>query len=338
MKVRLCCFGKYAKRIPVSYEVYRKLVAHDCAFVDVKAADVVLVGHWHDIELLVTQLQPRVNNPRIVLFSEEPFWDTLHCPDYQSGQIRYTAKNGKELLIDILNHSTSGLYEFSKIPYFVTTEDKYFARYNYFFARNVKKEASEWLRSWQTAQHKNAFVFEKRTNQKFSFKHDNDVRGLCAFRSDLGEHFFSKERSLVIGQGWNTSEPRQSIADWHLDKLERLDSEAMLVSAIENTHYQYYVTEKIYDSFAVGGIPLVYFAENHHVWRSISPESVVNLYDLDQCSSVELLESFQPAAYLAESYREMQSRLHGFYKDLRNLLQERALFAEKFVKYLRGGI
>ena len=58
------------------------------------------------------------------------------------------------------------------------------------------------------------------------------------------------------GKGWHSDQPRQSLPDWHLDKLVQLDRQSLFVSALENTLVDHYLTEKIFDAYAVLSVPL----------------------------------------------------------------------------------
>ncbi|MEL6208721.1 MAG: hypothetical protein AAFR44_00760, partial [Pseudomonadota bacterium] len=74
--------GAYGHRQPLAYAPIRDAAAGLIATTDrLEAADLVVVAHWKDVVAqgpgLIARLSPA---QRLVLLSEEPFWDTLWCP------------------------------------------------------------------------------------------------------------------------------------------------------------------------------------------------------------------------------------------------------------------
>jgi len=328
MKVFL--FGAHSKRIPLSYPAYRKLAVSEIHFVDdIERADCVLVGFVKDIRDCHEKIfDVKKRNPaiRVVVLSEEPLWDTLWSGDYSQPK-GFSRLDGTVCEYEFLNHFTTDIYRFEKFPYFVTTNDDYFVRYATLFHRNSCFGADDILEVWKGAPIRQAYFAEKRAGEKYDMLDSAlDVVGLCGFRSVITEGA-GEEGVLRVGQGWGNTVRRQMLPDWHLDKLSALDRKAYIVCGIENTHQRYYITEKIFDAYAVLGVPIYYASPQHAVHRLVPEESYINLYGLTADEAIRKVRNFRPDRQFVDAYREAQVRLRtlfsspvGFWEERRKVL------------------
>jgi hypothetical protein len=95
--------------------------------------------------------------------------------------------------------------------------------------------------------------------------------------------------------------------DWHLDKLLSSYGRYKCVSAIENTFHVNYVTEKIFDAYAVGAIPVYYSSSQHSINKMLglkcfidgSAKSVEELADeiLDLSITSEVCDMMEQDAF-----------------------------------------
>jgi hypothetical protein len=259
---------------------------------------------------------------QLVVLSEEPLWDSLWSGDCFSkkGSIRIEEF---EYSYTFLNHWTTNIFDFEKIPYFITTNDDYFARYSFLFARNCDFKAAEIKSMWEKAPIRIAFYAEFQDDSQFdAFFPEFDVWGLCRYRT-LVAHEMRGSGIVRVGKRWGDTPARQLLPDWHLDKLAALDRQSFIISGIENTHHWNYVSEKLFDAFAAMAIPLYYAAPFHGVYRFASPESFINLYGLSVDQAVSKILSFKPDANFLDAYLDTQQKLCKVFSEPRNLVQER---------------
>ena len=103
------------------------------------------------------------------------------------------------------------------------------------------------------------------------------------------------------------------------------------VSGIENTHCLNYVTEKIFDAFAVLGIPLYYGCPEHRVMHIVPMDSFLNLYGLSVQEAVGKIQSFVPNKLFVDQYREAQSRLADTFSSPMLLVRERKRIVNEII-------
>ncbi|MGE0769143.1 MAG: exostosin family protein [Hyphomicrobiaceae bacterium] len=324
-------FGRHAHRTPLAYAPYRTLAAPLLDLVErPEDADVLVSGFSIDLAdniEAVRAYQARNPSLRLVVLSEEPLWDTMWSGGYAE-QVAMRTIDGAALTYRVINHVTSDVYRFARIPYFVTTSDDYIARYMHLFERNRSLSPREVLDVWRHASVRMAFFVEKRDDPKYDVvDRACDIFGLSRFRTRLAETA-PAEGLLRIGNGWDAPRPRQALPDWHLDKLATLDKRCSIVSGLENTHQRDYISEKIFDAFAVQALP-IYFASPRHRIHEIIPEgSFVNVYGLAPEEAQAKIAALLPDLALAERYVEAQNRLWELFRDVDALVAERLRLTE----------
>jgi len=318
--------GRRSNRTPFSYPDYRRIFRRHFEYSDKpEDADFLVFGLAAEIRDNLEEvglLLSRNPNLKLVVISEEPLWDTLWGSDFTSkeGILRI---GKRDIRFTVLNHFSTRIFDFEKIPYFLTTSDDFFARYSFLFARNQEYKGPDLKALWERAPVRAAFYAERRleTNNDFQFK-ELDVWGLSRYRTLVAEGM-QGEGIVRVGRGWGDGKPRQRLPDWHLDKLAALDRQAFLVSGLENTHQWNYVSEKIFDAYAILGVPLFFAGEGHGVMRMVPPGSFVNLYGLTVEEAIERITSFEADKYFLESYCAAQSMLAEIFSAPVNLVEER---------------
>ena len=337
MEITYTLVGKHSNRTPLSYPAYFPYLAGRLRSVSLdEGPDILVFAYVQDFSSeieLIKRARQKNPNFKVVVVSEEPFWDSLWSGDFRKKRTSLTV-GGEELEYTALNHQNCSVFEFSKIPYFITTEDRYIARYAFMFRRNGFKSVRDLLAGWRNPEIFSAFFAEKRLDEKFDVFHsDVNVRGLCRFRSQLAIRF-PGEKAVRVGRGWGSGKLRQKLPDWHLDKLSALDGRVGFVSALENTHQHSYVTEKMFDALAVSGIPLYVASENHRVFDLLGRDSFVNLYGLSVEEAFEKVMSFRADPEFAESYLESMHNLATLFSSAVTLDIER----QRLVTELMGEI
>jgi len=322
----------------MSYPEYKELFSKKVNFVDnAEDADVVIFGFVIDIkensEALI-KLQEKKPNIRLVVLSEEPLWDTLWSGDFFSKKSSVLFGDTK-LTFTFLNHCTTAIYNFENFPYFITTSDEFFTRYRYYFARNSTYSESDIETNWREASTKIAFYSEKRQKKEFDIKKfKDDVISLSGLRSEIAEKT-TGDGIVKIGQGWGVAKKRQALPDWHLDKLVGLDKRSYIVSAIENTHQKFYITEKIFDAFAVLGVPIYYASNANMISRLVPHGGYINTFGLPAERIVEKIALFQPDQAFVCQYKKTQEKLAVLFSNVQSYIKERERLVNEVVNELR---
>jgi hypothetical protein len=321
-------FGDYWHRQPLAYPaIADRLAGRVTVTDDAAAADLVVFAHSRDLARHGRRLAALIaRRPRLraVLLSEEPFWDTCWSADPFSPRQVFEAGRGIAVPFAVLNHHTAPFYRAERIPYFLLTDPRYIAHYRPLLARNAGMTAAGWLRHWQDVPHDAAFMAEKRTLPVHAPAFpERGVWGLSLFRTRLARHCRGAS-VLRLGQGWSGGLPRQALPDWHADKLAQLDMACRHVSAVENTHQATYVTEKIFDAFAAGAVPLYVAGPGHDARRLLGEGGWINLWPLmdrtgrgpegfGPTRAFDAARPVEPA--LAAAYAAVQDRLARLFGD-----------------------
>lgn len=311
------CYGGYRNRNPLSYDAIRSRLGDRVALVDTPAdARLLVISHHADFDLFgrqIFEMLAAVPDLRLVLLSEEPFWDSVWMPDPVSRYQSHETEHGV-LPYTVLNHVTSGIYKADRIPYFLLTDPRYIAHYRPMTARNAGMSATAWHDHFSNARDDAVFMNIRRTGQVFSPNFpDADMWALSVFRSDFAARCIG--RTVVRkGQGWEDGPPRQELDDWQRDKLDRFDHRCRFMSAFENTHHPDYISEKIYDAFAVGAVPLYYAAPGHSVFRILGAEGWLNFFD--QSDTIPIFDAEQTVdRKTCEAYARTQEHLARLFDD-----------------------
>lgn len=278
--MKICLIGKHSNRTPFSYDVYKPFFMQFFTYVsNPEYADILVFGFVIDLEPnveIIKKCQIKNPNVKIVVLSEEPLWDTLWGGDFfNQRQTRNIAGHSVDFLY--LNHQNSNIFEFDRIPYFITTNDDYIARYQFMFSRNAKMSESEIKCIWDNASYDAAFFAEYREGEKYNVSFpEYHIYGLSDFRTRIAKDF-DGNNILRVGQGWGTKKLRQDLPDWHLDKLVTLDKSCKYISALENTHQENYISEKIFDAYACLGIPIIFDQSKNMILRIVDDAFVLEV-------------------------------------------------------------
>lgn len=328
-------FGRSSNRSPLAYTSYRRIFENRVQFSEDKTfADIVVFSASKNIvECYQTPHARTLLEKRIAVLSEEPLWDTTWGFEFDKAHATVCV-DGREFQYAVLNHLTTDIFKFGKIPYFVTTEDHYAVRYANLFQRNAAMTPQEILEIWRRAPIRQAYYAERRIDDRYDFERPElDLYGYCNYRTHLAEAA-PNEGVVRVGQGWGDAPRRQELPDWHLDKLTALDQRTFISSALENTHHPDYITEKLFDAFAVLAVP-VYAANNAHRIREIvSKGSYINIFGFSPEEAAERLAAFEPDLDFAARYLEAQKRLAELFGNVETLRAERRRVVDATVRAL----
>lgn len=334
---RIYLLGPRAARSPLGYATFQRIAADRMQLSDQpETADVILTGWNRDLEenatALAAVLQPRPHL-KLAVISEEPLWDTLWSAGF-SARNRVFDCAGTPQSYRFLNHMNSRIFDFDRIPYFLLTSDRFFGRYVALLAGFVERSPQEMLAHWQTAPLQAAFCAEYRDDPSFDMRADaGRLIGLSRYRSLVAQHY-PEPAVLRLGQGWPAQngpaqallQPlprRQDLPDWHLDKLTRLHGRVRLCSAYENTHQHCYISEKLFDAFAVGGIALYHAGPGHRVHRLIVPEAMLNSFGRSPAEAAIWAAAYQPDLAMARAWLASAAALLALLGDGHAVIAER---------------
>ncbi|AXR07845.1 glycosyltransferase family 10 domain-containing protein [Salinimonas sediminis] len=325
-------YGRYKKRVPFSYSAYENLLGKRFLIVnEAKFSDFIIVSNYKDVEQnqeFFSRTTKKNPNLKIVLFSEEPFWDTLS--NYNTEEFFFTVDNGPLAGTKIfnINHQNCDVFDFNYIPYFLTTEASYITRYIFLLTNLLKLTPKMLLNHWDNADYQLGSLSEKRLGAHFDlYNSQKELIGLSRFRSTLAESYTGKK--LVHGLGWSPTPRRQKLPDWHSDKISKYLNKSRYLSSIENTHLSNYMTEKLFDSFAVRSFPIYYSSPDHRIKDLISENSYLNLYGYDTHQSVKLIEKHTLSLINADSYLNDADRMLNLFTDCDYITDERFRFIDK---------
>jgi len=310
IRLRVHPFGKYCHRQPFAYAPIRRACADVIKVTDrFEDADVVIVAHFKDVvaygETLTRRLKP---DQMLVLLSEEPFWDSVWANDPLQRQNGFQTQAGYLPFI-FLNHYTSRIYEFDHIPYFLLTHTDYTRRYAEWFGRNALYTHSDWQNHFKQTALDAVFLSEYRNESRFNVQFPQaDIIGLSTLRTQIAL-MCQLPRKRISGTGWQEGFRRQQLDDWHLDKFQTYDRQSCFFSAIENTHQPDYVSEKIFDAYAMGAVPLYIAGPQHRARRFVTGNSWVNLWGLTPEMATVAINEFVFDADFFAAYRHTQVQL-----------------------------
>lgn len=335
MKIHL--YGEKKNRTPLGYAPYQRAVAGKVVFTPRPAeADFLMMGFKKDlVDLAKEILALRSQNPRlrVVIISEEPLWDGLWSGNFSDKQqVHRTAEGDIPFLY--LNHINSRIFRFESLPYFPTTSDEFYPRYASLFARNAELSPEDILASWKKCSIPRAYYAEKRDSPGYEKHHpEAQMRALSCFRTRLAD-LDRAEGVERVGQGWANIPRRQDRPDWHLEKLADLDGRAKIVSAIENTSAPDYVTEKIFDAYAVLSIPIYHAGPSHAVHRLVDGSTFIDAADLTPEQALQKVQAFEPTLHFAKRYLETQKNLAARFTKADNYRTERKRVTGEILKEL----
>ncbi len=325
--------GKHAKRTPLAYSDYRPYFLPYFDFVtEPLAADFIIASYFVDLRSEASQIlawQKVRPDLKLVVFSEEPLWDSLWYKDFTQPLGEFTTQvNGvsQTFRYHFLNHATCNIFDFEYIPYFITTENHYVQRYSRLLSHNLSMSVSQLLAMWHAARWQQVFMAEKRTDAKYhKVSPTGDLLGLSLYRSELAARFLPLNGASVQGKGWHNEIPRQALPDWHLDKLTSLHGNVMLMSAIENTVLGNYITEKPFDAFAINAIPITYAEPDSRLYEVINQnnQAVVNIFGMSVDEARQALREFEPTVDSAERYQAAQQAVLQKVQSFTLLIAER---------------
>lgn len=339
--IRVFRTGLHAHRMPLSYPALWPLFERQIRIVDrPDEADLYLFAHVMDIQAAPRALVEDWRRRRrpVVLLSEEPFWDTIWGGHPLDPLIHVDTDFGALPVHQLNHHTAREIYRFTHLPYFLLTNHRFANAYASRFARNAACSAADWTTSMAARQLRTVFMFERRPEPYHAVQWpQGGIIGLCSWRTELA-HACDAAGVLRLGQSWQGGRSRFELAtDWHLDKLVRLDRRSRMIGALENTHQPDYITEKLFDAFACGAVPVYYAAPDHRIHDlGLPPEAWINLYGLSPQTAAEKLAALPACPVSAEAFEAAQRGLARHFGDSRIWIEERDRLARAVLAALEG--
>ena len=340
LKVNL--FGFHANRTPLSYPPLRATLGDRVTFTTAEDADVVVAGFNLDFRRNLDQaldLLAQRESLKFAVLSEEPLWDTTwsggFTERFQTLEAARADGSVGRLGFSVFNHVTSDIFNFARIPYFLLTDDALLSRLRAAMARFAGLSAPELLQRWQQAPLHAAFIAERREAAEFHGGWpDREIYRLSGYRTALAAQCDGPV--LRMGKGWDERPARQKLPDWHLDKLAQVDGKARLVSALENTHIAQYITEKPFDAFAAGAVPLCLAMPSHRIFELVPASAMLNICGLEPPEAAKAVAAFAPTLETAESWLAACRAMVMLFGDVPTLQAERSMCMDRVIVALRS--
>jgi hypothetical protein len=331
-KLKVHLFGRHSNRTPLAYEAYQVINDKFKIVESLDNAEIIMIGFVKDIaDNFETLFGEQRKGKLIIVVSEEPLWDSQFSGGYLDN-LRHIEKDGNTLNFVYLNHMNSSVFRYQKIPYFITTESKYITRYRITFSKYLHESFIAFTSRLESAQFKAAFIIEKRMEDYFDKGSElEEVKALSVYRSKLAESLSSD--AFIQGKGWEGGKPRQALVDWHLDKISSLTGRSQIISALENTHFKLYTSEKFFDALACGAIPLTYYCKESPFFQMLNPDGLLNVYSRSIPDASELIKSFKISKSVYSGWRENINNVNHLFSDNRLIFEEkRALLDRLFTE------
>lgn len=324
--IRIFSHGAHAHRSPLSYPALAPLFADFVELVDrPDQADLYVFAHSLDVEAAPRALIEdwRARRRPVVILSEEPFWDTIWGRRPLARDRVLDTDHGPVPVIQ-LNHHTSTIFQFERIPYYLLTNHRFANTYAARFARNARIGPDDWRARFAARAVDLTFMFERRPEPFHNlFWPEGGIIGLCAWRTELAEACTSGAVER-LGASWQGGARRLDLDNWYLDKMARLDGRSRILAAFENTHQPDYITEKIFDAFACGSLPLYFAGPEHRVHDFGLPGLAwVNLHGSSVPEAAERIAGITFTPALFEAYAVAQRRLERLFCDPGTWVTER---------------
>ncbi len=281
MKLKVALVGPRSNRTPLAYEPYRRLFEKFFDYVTSSEADILVFAMSFEIKEFFTANPDQLSSlteHSVWLISEEPLWDTVWNYEDHTKKFYNLVINGTAIRVNQISHFVNSPYKNLDFPYFLTTDDKFFKYYLLFF--NSRLEVK------QLPHHKKLGVglleFMNNYSRPEVINSHGNLIGLGGYRVRLAQYLRHLGMFHVVGQGWAGEKyfpqpTRQQAVDFHLQKLTALESQFGFMLAIENTLQKNYVTEKIFDAFASGSIPIYYANDDHDVFKYFNKGTFFNM-------------------------------------------------------------
>lgn len=345
-RIKIFKHGRHAHRTPLSYPALAPLFTDRIELVDrPDLADLHVFAHSLDVEAAPRALVEDWRRRRrpIVILSEEPFWDTLWGRRPLTRDRVIDSDHGALPVIQ-LNHHTSEIFRFARIPYYLLTNHRFANTYAARFTRNARLGPADWQARFAERPVGLTFMFERRPDPMHNLRWpEGGIIGLCAWRTALAETCSADDSvpggplSSIerLGASWQGGPSRFALDDWYLDKMARLDDHSRLLAAFENTHQPNYITEKVFDAFACGALPLYFAAPDHRFHDfGLPAEAWVNLYDLPVPDAARRLARLRLTSDVFDAYAEAQQSLKALFDDAGLWMDERRRLGAAVVREL----
>lgn len=281
----------------MSYPAYQKLFNQHFEFVEAARARIFVFAMSFEVErffLSHPEFLSDLRSTSVWLLSEEPLWDSTWNWQNRLDKAYSITVLGIPVVINQISHFVRSPFVALDVPYFLTTNDNFFLYYQLFFYKRMTQPLL--LRQPR----RGIGLMEFRTDLRHDVLDEaGKLIGLSNYRVRLLQYLRHIGLFDAAGSGWSgprmfPERRRQEARDFHLQKLVMLESQYGFVFALENTLQLDYVTEKLFDALAVGGVPLYLANAGHEAFRFVKQECVVNVTGLtfeEVAQNIVLLEN-----------------------------------------------
>lgn len=331
MKVKYFLLGEKTSVCIFSYDTYSTYLSEYFERVwDYEKADIIIISHANDIFNNLKCTLPILENPslKIFLLSEEPLWDSM-CentlnPKLDKMNLDFSDFN---LEINLINHSSSDLFDYEEIPFFLTTNKQYIINYILSLKHLSSINEKNILSHWKNKKY-NFCAIERNTigNSVFRFKSSSDIPILSQERSKFCLKLQKDlDKTFIFGEGWDSLNKdimhsenlRHTIYSshkscfWHKEKLHFLQKNAQFLMSSENTMCKNYITEKFFDGPTTLSIPLFIAKQDNVNYQKIKGVNLLNFNDENTSIKDFILEQVDPEEVLLHNLNYVKRIFSG---------------------------
>lgn len=353
-KIKYYLYGDNQNILMFSYPLYLEQLNEFYEKVDdPNNADVVFISYSQDIAWekfpAFNKFQKKIN-AKIILLAEEPMWDLSWSGNIreQEGKTYATKHNSRtKVQIHHLGYTDTEIFEYKKIPYFLTTSDVYFKNYLTYID---KIKNTDITKICMAKKYEVSGIYAKRFNPTDNeFYVGDDVNNKCLhfFKNKLADDFKNNNELTCdfFGHNNSTYEGLTDITiydslDFHSAKLEWSFLNTKFLFALENTMTKSYVTEKIFDAVASLSIPIYCLPPYEDIkfkginlydslsndYETLFSELVKQIKEFDVETilkeNVEILENYYLSEYEQTVKEEISNRVVKLNENINRILNE----------------
>lgn len=317
--INVLLHGDHWNRQPLAYAPIRERLAGRVQLVETaEEADLALCAHPQDLVRHGRDLGEKLaRRPslRAVLLSQDPAVDlAAMAQPFVKYQTWSPSGGGPGFGYAVLNHFTCDIFDTQALPYRLLCDTRFLQHYRPLFDRNAGLSAADWKAHWRDVVWDAAFLSDAPPPPVEELADaEREIWGLAGLSLRIGRHCKGPHVLREIKGSDDDIPEGQDQGDWHAAELARLDFKCRHVSAIESVHQRNYVTERIYDAFAVGAVPLYIATKDHAVTGFVGKDSWRNLAPRLPGKSAQKSQPFdakaQPGEKIVKAYVETQAHL-----------------------------
>ncbi len=325
--------GTHSHRTPLAYAAIRSELPSPLRLAKTHHdADIILTGSSLDLQEnagAIGEWLSRKPRLKLAVMSEEPTVDHSLSGESVERERKLDLPAGRQASYTFISHETSSVYEFGMLPYLPLRTDELPPLYAALLTKYLQLNPDRLLEHWRQAPVRAAFFSDRSMGaEHLHTLSENSVSDLSEYRTLVAS--MTREAwtdTLCVGSGWGEQPRYGDLGDRRLDKLATLTGRVRLCSAIESVHQRCYISEGVFDAFAVGAVPVYNASPRHRILELVPNASMINTYGLTPKEAAAHITTFEPDRSFAEAWLDTCARLRARFADTSVVVGERRRLA-----------